>query len=75
MPARNRRRTPQPSVDYRCVCGYPLQRFWSFCPDCARPQRWPDTAGLAGAECPRCRVINLLNPATLDWLLLEAGTA
>jgi hypothetical protein len=55
MPARRRRRTEQPSVDPRCVCGYPLQRFWSFCPDCGRPQRWPDTAGLAGAECPRCR--------------------
>ncbi|HEV8148606.1 MAG TPA: putative zinc-binding metallopeptidase [Gemmatimonadales bacterium] len=55
MPARKRRRLEAPSEDLRCVCGYPLRRFWNYCPDCARPQRWPDTGGQAGAECPRCR--------------------
>jgi hypothetical protein len=55
MATRKRSRAGAPSDDPRCICGYPLKRFWNFCPDCARPQRWPDTAGLAGAECPRCR--------------------
>lgn len=55
MTPRKRRRIAAPSDDPRCLCGYPLKRYWSYCPDCSRPQRWRDWAGVAGAECPSCR--------------------
>ncbi|MEO8448900.1 MAG: putative zinc-binding metallopeptidase [Gemmatimonadota bacterium] len=48
------RRNGTPSDDPRCVCGYPLERFWRYCPDCGRPQQWRDTGGVTGAECPNC---------------------
>ena len=55
MNPRKFRRIAAPTADPRCLCGYPLRRWWDFCPDCARAQRWRDIAGQAGAECPSCR--------------------
>lgn len=55
MSPRRFRRAEVPTEDLRCVCNYPLRRWWSWCPDCGRAQRWRDQAGLAGAECPHCR--------------------
>ncbi len=55
MPRHSARRAATPSDDPRCVCGYPVHRWWNFCPDCSRPQRWRDISGQAGAECPNCR--------------------
>lgn len=54
MSALRARRAAAPSDDPRCICGYPLQRFWDYCPDCGRQQAWYDTTGVAGAECPQC---------------------
>ncbi|HEV8357936.1 MAG TPA: putative zinc-binding metallopeptidase [Gemmatimonadales bacterium] len=55
MVRRRPRREAAPKADPRCVCGYPLQRWWPHCPDCGRAQQWRDTAGQIGAECPSCR--------------------
>jgi hypothetical protein len=55
VPRRRPRRIAAPSDDPRCLCGYPVRRWWQFCPDCSRPQRWRDITGQAGAECPSCR--------------------
>ncbi|MGE0400559.1 MAG: putative zinc-binding metallopeptidase [Kofleriaceae bacterium] len=49
MPKRER---PRPEL--RCFCGHELQKFWSFCPACARAQVWPDVGRVTGAECYAC---------------------
>ncbi len=54
MSARRRRREPVPRPEHRCVCEFPLQRFWPYCPSCGRSQRWGDRPQLTGAECYRC---------------------
>ncbi|HTS87098.1 MAG TPA: zinc-ribbon domain-containing protein, partial [Gemmatimonadales bacterium] len=51
---RRKRREPYPTPETRCVCGYPLQRYWPFCPSCGRAQVWGDVHQLTGAECHRC---------------------
>ncbi|MEZ4456718.1 MAG: hypothetical protein R2882_09245 [Gemmatimonadales bacterium] len=43
-----------PSDDPRCQCGYPLQRYWRYCPNCARAQQWQDQAVLTGDSCHQC---------------------
>ncbi len=53
MSAPNRRAAP-PSDDPRCKCGSPLQRYWPYCPDCGRTQRWGDRVDVAGDQCPNC---------------------
>ncbi|MDX2057368.1 MAG: putative zinc-binding metallopeptidase [Gemmatimonadales bacterium] len=53
MSARSRR-AAIPSADPRCRCGYPLDPFWPFCPDCGRAQTWRDTPAEAGDQCPSC---------------------
>lgn len=55
MSPRRFRRIAPPTIDPRCVCGYPLRRWWDHCPDCGREQRWRDIGGQTGAECGRCR--------------------
>ncbi|MGE0551948.1 MAG: putative zinc-binding metallopeptidase [Gemmatimonadales bacterium] len=45
---------PPPRPELRCVCGYELKRFWSYCPSCARAQRWGDRPQVTGAECYKC---------------------
>ncbi|KAB2899758.1 MAG: hypothetical protein F9K40_09960 [Kofleriaceae bacterium] len=45
----------RPRPETRCKCGHALQRFWRFCPACARPQTWRDVGHVTGAECPVCR--------------------
>lgn len=49
-----RRREPAPRPEIRCVCEYPLQRYWRHCPSCGRSQRWGDVHKVTGAECHRC---------------------
>lgn len=50
-----RRHREFPKLDYRCPrCGAELERFWPFCPNCAKPQRWGDTRRETGAECRYC---------------------
>ena len=49
-----RQRQPTPPTDYRCRCGQPLQRFWTFCPWCSREQVWKDEPPVTGAECYYC---------------------
>ena len=49
-----KRREPRPRPETRCVCGYPLEQFWRYCPSCARVQRWGDSQHVTGAECYRC---------------------
>lgn len=53
MSARSRR-DHGPGDDPRCQCGYPLTRYWPYCPDCGRSQSWHDTAGVAGDRCHHC---------------------
>lgn len=44
----------RPRPETRCRCGYQLQRFWRYCPSCARAQVWGDTGHVTGAECGHC---------------------
>lgn len=44
----------RPRPELRCRCGHALQRFWTFCPACARRQVWRDTQLITGAECGQC---------------------
>ncbi len=43
-----------PPDDPRCRCGYPLKRYWGYCPDCGRAQRWPEMSEITGKRCPEC---------------------
>jgi len=54
MSGRRNQRSAAPLDDPRCLCGYPLQRYWRFCPDCARAQRWRDTVEVTGGQCAAC---------------------
>ena len=48
-----RREVPRPEL--RCPrCRAELERFWSYCPDCAKQLAWRD-AQQTGAECDYCR--------------------
>ncbi len=52
--SRRRREVPKPEL--RCPsCRYELQRFWYFCPNCARRLEWRDTQQETGTECRHCR--------------------
>lgn len=51
---RRTRREPIPRPEVRCICGYELQRYWPYCPDCGRRQTWRDEGQVTGAECYRC---------------------
>jgi hypothetical protein len=53
----------RPRPETRCKCGHALQRFWRFCPACARRQVWHDTQLVTGAECRRC-----------GWVVSERGS-
>lgn len=49
-----RRETPKPEL--RCPsCRYELERFWYYCPNCARGLEWRDGQRQTGAECRYCR--------------------
>ena len=49
-----RRDLNTPSQDPRCRCGYPLSRYWPYCPDCGRAQKWNDQSAITGDRCPNC---------------------
>ena len=50
----SRRDAPKPEL--RCPsCRYELERFWYYCPNCARGLEWRDALRETGAECHRCR--------------------
>lgn len=54
----SRRRREFPKPELRCPsCRYELQRFWYFCPNCARRLEWRDTQQETGTECRNCRWI------------------
>jgi predicted amidophosphoribosyltransferase len=49
-----RREIPKPEL--RCPsCRYELERFWYYCPNCARRLEWRDAQRDTGAECRYCR--------------------
>ena len=48
------RRHPTPRLEQRCKCGQPLERFWPFCPWCARTLTWTDEPPVTDAECYYC---------------------
>ena len=49
-----RREIPKPEL--RCPgCRYELERFWYYCPNCARHLEWRDAQRETGAECKYCK--------------------
>jgi predicted RNA-binding Zn-ribbon protein involved in translation (DUF1610 family) len=50
----SRRETPRPEL--RCTrCRAELERFWAYCPNCAKALIWGDVQRETGAECAYCR--------------------
>lgn len=52
---RRAHREPRPKAELRCAkCDHELKRYWPYCANCGRPQRWRDEGHRTGAECYRC---------------------